>query len=143
MFGNYTFPFALNLGLGLNLSSGVPLTGLAANPAYDNGGEIPTGPRGSGIQTVDGFKTRSPFESNVSAHVDYGLRLGGMRRIVLLADIFNVFNQHRIIGYDNYVETSFGAPNPNFGQPVSPVLGGAPALIQTPREIRLGARFEF
>ena len=40
---------------------------------------------------------------------------------------FNLFNQHRTIGYDNYVETSFGAPNPNFGQRVSAVLGGAPA----------------
>ena len=27
-----------------------------------NGGEIPEAPRGSGIQTVDGFKTRTPFQ---------------------------------------------------------------------------------
>jgi outer membrane receptor protein involved in Fe transport len=145
IYGSTVIPFGINVGVGLNFSSGYPLTALAANPNpnYQNGGEIPLTPRGAGFQTVDGFKTRSPFESNVNAHVDYGLRLGGPRRIVLMADIFNLFDQQRTVGYDNYVETSFGAPNPNFGQRVSAVLGGAPPFIQTPREIRIGARFEF
>jgi hypothetical protein len=146
VYGSTVIPLGFNVGLGLNLSSGAPLTALAANPNpnYQNGGEIPMTPRGAGFETVDGFKTRSPFESSVNAHVDWSLRLGGdRRRIVLLADIFNVFNQQRTTGYDSYVETTFGAPNPNFGQRVSAVLGGAPPLIQTPREVRLGARFEF
>ena len=146
VFGSTVLPLGFNVGVGLNLSSGYPLTALAANPNpnYQNGGEIPLTPRGGGFQTVDGFKTRSPFESSVNAHVDWGVRVGGpRRRIVLLADVFNLFNQQRTTGYDSYVETSFGAPNPNFGQRVSAVLGGAPPLIQTPREIRIGARFEF
>ena len=37
----------LSVGLGLNLSSGKPLTPLAANPNYTSGGEIPTAPRAS------------------------------------------------------------------------------------------------
>src|SRR5262249_51083656 len=60
IFGNYTWR-DLNLGLGLNLSSGKPLTAFDPNPNYTNGGEIPDTPRGAGIRTVDGFKTRSPF----------------------------------------------------------------------------------
>jgi hypothetical protein len=145
VYGSTVIPSGINVGLGLTLSSGSPLTALAANPNpnYQNGGEIPLTPRGAGFDTVDGFKKRTPFESVVNAHVDYSLRIGGPRRFVLMADAFNLFNQHRTIGYDNYVETSFGAPNPNFGQRVSAVLGGAPALIQTPREIRLGVRLEF
>jgi hypothetical protein len=63
MFGNYVFPMGFGVGVGLNLSSGAPLTPLAANPNYTNGGEIPEGSRGSGIQTTDGFKTRTPFQS--------------------------------------------------------------------------------
>ena len=63
VFGNYVFPIGLSLGAGLDLSSGAPLTPLAANPNYTNGGEIPEAPRGSGIQTIDGFKTRTPFQS--------------------------------------------------------------------------------
>jgi outer membrane receptor protein involved in Fe transport len=145
IFGNYVFDMGLNVGLGLFLSSGSPLTGLAANPNpnYQNGGEIPTGPRGSGIQTVDGFKTRTPFESEVSAHVDYSLRFGDRRRVVLLADVFNLLNTQTVLNYDTFVESTFGAPNPNFGLPVTSNLPGNPPQYQTPRQFRFGARFEF
>src|SRR5437762_10301536 len=40
VFGNYTFNMGLNLGLGLTMNSGAPLTELAANPNYDSPGEI-------------------------------------------------------------------------------------------------------
>jgi hypothetical protein len=147
VFGNYVFPFRLNVGVGLNLSSGKPLTGLAANPNvnYQNGGEIPTGPRGSGIQTVDGFKTRTPFQSEVSAHVDYSIPMGSndRRRVVLLMDVFNLFNQQIVLDYDAFVESTFGAPNPNFGLPVTSNLGGNPPQYQTPIQFRFGARIEF
>jgi hypothetical protein len=147
IFGNYAFDMGLNVGLGLNLSSGKPLTGLAANPQlnYQNGGEIPTGPRGSGIQTVDGFKTRTPFLSDLSAHVDYALRFNSRRRVVLLMDVFNLLNTQTVLDYDTYVETTFGAANPNFGLPVSSSLAlpGNPPQYQTPRQFRFGARFEF
>jgi hypothetical protein len=144
IFGNYSFPIGFNVGVGLNLSSGKPLTGFAALKPYDNGGEIPTGPRGSGIQTFDGFKERTPFQSEVSAHVDYAFRLGGdRRRIVLLADIFNLFDQETVLDYDNWVEQSFAVDNPNLGQPTTSNLGGNPPQYQTPRQFRFGARFEF
>jgi outer membrane receptor protein involved in Fe transport len=145
VFANYAFDMGLNFGIGLNLSSGKPLTPLAAHPAlnYQNGGEIPLGPRGSGFQTVDGFKTRTPFQSLVNAHVDYSLRVGGPRRVVLLADVFNVFDSKTVLDYDNFVESTFGADNPNLGQPTTSVLTGNPAQMQTPRQLRIGARFEF
>ncbi|HEY0875639.1 MAG TPA: TonB-dependent receptor [Vicinamibacterales bacterium] len=145
VYGNYSFPFGLNTSLGLQLSSGKPLTPLAANPNinYQNGGEIPECPRGCGIQTIDGFKERTPFLTDVSAHVDYRIPLAGRQRIVLLADIFNLFNSQTVLDYDNWTETTFGAANPNFGFPSTSVLGGNPAQIQTPRQVRLGARFEF
>lgn len=44
---------------------------------------------------------------------------------------------------DNWTESTFGALNPNFGYPVTSVLGGNPPQIETPRLVRLGARFEF
>jgi outer membrane receptor protein involved in Fe transport len=145
VYGNYTFNFGLNAALGMQFSTGKPLTPFAANPNinYQNGGEIPECARGCGIDTVDGFKTRTPFLTDVSAHVDYGIRFTGTRRIVLLADIFNLFNTHTVLDYDNWTESTFGALNPNFGQPTTSVLGGNPPQKQTPRQIRLGARFEF
>jgi outer membrane receptor protein involved in Fe transport len=145
VFGNYEFKMGINVGLGLNLSSGKPLTGLASNPNpnYQNGGEIPTGVRGSGIQTVDGFKTRTPFQSEVSAHVDYSFKFGGPRRAVLLMDVFNLFNQQTVLDYDTWVESTFGAANPNLGYPTTSAIGGNPPQYQTPRQFRFGVRFQF
>jgi hypothetical protein len=88
---NYQFR-GLNLGVGINAGSGVPLTPLTTNPIYGNGGEIPTAPRGSGVQTVDGLMTRTPFQSEVDMQAAYQVKLGGLRRVTVVADIFNVFN---------------------------------------------------
>jgi outer membrane receptor protein involved in Fe transport len=141
LFANYSFPVGLNLGLGISAKSGRPLTALAANPSYTNAGEIPESPRGEGFQTADGFRTRAPFQYDTNMHVDYSFAIGGNRRIVLLADVFNLLNTQRIYDYNNWTETSFGASNPDFGQPYSAVLG-LPAF-QTPRQLRLGARIDF
>jgi hypothetical protein len=92
---------------------------------------------------VDGFKKRTPFQSVVSAHADYSLHLGGQRRLVLLADVFNLFDQKTVLGYDTWVESGYTTPNPNYGYPSTSVLGGNPAQFQIPRQVRVGARFEF
>ena len=73
VYGNYEFPFALNVGLGLSFSSGKPLTPLAAHPVYGNAGEIPEGPRGSGFETIDGFRTRTKSTFTTALHADYRL----------------------------------------------------------------------
>jgi hypothetical protein len=142
--GNYTFHNGLNLGLSWNISSGKPLTPFASSPNYGNDGEIPGGPRGSGIQTIDGFKTRAPMQSLTDFQASYTLNLTGARRVTLLADIFNLFDQKTTLDYDNYTDLSFGAPaNVDFGTPTSNLFSGAPPQFQTPRQIRIGARFEF
>jgi hypothetical protein len=141
VYGNYAFDLGLNLGVGFNLSSGKPLTNLASNPNYNNGGEIPVTARGGGIQTIDGFKTRSPFENQLDVQASYSLKLGGARRVTLLADIFNLFNTRRAVDYDTWSELSFEVPNPDFGKPISQVISGP--QFQTPRQIRVGARFAF
>ncbi len=143
-FGNYTFDMGLNLGVGLTMNSGVPLTELASNPNYTNGGEIPTTPRGAGFQTIDGFQTRTPFEYGTDVHVDYAFKFkmgNGANRLVFLADMFNVFNLQRTIGYNNWIELQKGVTNPDFGSPTSQIVAGP--QYQTPFQLRIGARFEF
>ena len=62
----------------------------------------------------------------------------------LMADIFNLFDQQTVLDYDNWTSITIGAgPNPNFGLPVSSLFAGNPPQYQTPRQIRLGVRFEF
>ncbi|PYR02873.1 MAG: hypothetical protein DMF97_03380 [Acidobacteria bacterium] len=141
VYGNYAFDMGLNLGVGFNLSSGKPLTNLAANPQYTNGGEIPVTARGAGIQTIDGLKTRSPFENQLDVQASYSLNLGGVRKVTFLADIFNLFNTRRATDYDTWSELSFDTPNPDFGKPISQVVSGP--QFQAPRQIRVGARFAF
>ena len=140
-YGNYVFR-NLNLGVGFVAGSGAPLTALTTNPVYGNGGEIPTTARGVGIQTVDGFKTHTPFQSNLDVQASYDLHLRGAGRVTLLADIFNLFDQQIVQTYDTFTSLTFGGgANPNFGQPTSEILAGP--QFQTPRQIRIGARFVF
>jgi hypothetical protein len=141
VFGAYTFDNGLNVGIGSIFGSGRPLTAMAANPAYDSGGEIPEGPRGSGIETVDdGFRTRTPMEIDFNLQASYPVRFG-QRRLVLLADMFNVFNLQRVRDYDNTTEIGYLTPNPDFGQPANPNTGVAG--YQDPFQLRFGVRFEF
>jgi hypothetical protein len=128
------FENGLNLGLAFSGTSGAPLTAMAANPAYDNSGEIPETPRGGGIQTVDGFKTRVPFSTKTDFHADYGFDTGTGSRLVLVADVFNLFNQRSVTSYDYRTELSLGYENPDFG-----IANG----FRSARSLRLGLRFDF
>ncbi len=144
LYGTYIFPFGLSASMGLQVTSGKPLTALAANPNpnYQNGGEIPLTPRGAGFQTSEGFKTRTPFTKLLNGQASYNIRFGN-RGLVLLADVFNVMNRREALNYDNWTQRSFsGGENLNFGQPVNGGNSSFPAF-QTPRQVRLGARFEW
>jgi hypothetical protein len=146
LYGNRVWG-GFNIGGNLSLNSGKPLTPMAANPVYDSPGEIPVGPRGSGIQTVDGLKTRTPFESQIDLQATYSLMNSGNHRVTFVADVFNLFNERRVIGYDQDTELGAGTPNPDFGAPIStvqtPRYWGNPAQFQAPRNVRVGVRFEF
>jgi hypothetical protein len=145
LFGTYALRHDVNLGATMSLGSGKPLTALAANPVYGSSGEIPEGVRGSGIDTVDGFKTRTPFEYTAALHADWSLRLngahaaGGGQKVTLVADAFNLFNRQSPLDYDTDTETTFGVLNPDLGEPSRVNL----AQLQAPRQIRIGIRYEF
>jgi len=135
---------ALNVGVNINLSSGKPLTAMAANPNYTSRGEIPEEARGAGIQTIDGFMERTPFQSQVDLQASYNLRLGGgRRRLTLLGEVFNLFNEKRVLVYDQNTQLTYPNENPDFGAPVDTNFSGTPPQFQAPIALRLGVRFEF
>jgi hypothetical protein len=138
-YGSYALPMHINVGAGMLITSGKPLTALAANPSYGNGGEIPETPRGDGFLTVDGTRTRTPVQYDVSTHADWALHLTDHHRIVVLADVFNLFNRQIPLDYDPDTETTFRVLNPDFGQPSRANL----TQLETPRQIRVGVRYEF
>jgi hypothetical protein len=139
----------LNVGFGLDAGSGAPLTTLASNPAYDNSGEIPEGARGSGIQTIDGFLTTTPFRTFFDVHLDYTGRLpNSNQRLVLIMEAFNLFNNQDPDLYDYASERSFGVDNPNGprslagAQPLNQDVGSFPSY-NPPRAMQFGARYEW
>ncbi len=139
VYGNYSFNMGLNIGAGFLATSGKPLTALAANPVYDSPGEIPETIRGAGFQTIDGFATRTPVEYDTSVHADYRLKLTDRQHIVVLADIFNLFNRQIALDFDPNTETTFQVLNPDIGQPSRFNL----SQLETPRQMRIGIRYEF
>ncbi len=92
------------------------------------------------METIDGFKKRTPFEFQADAQASYVIRFGE-RRVTLLADAFNLFNLKRTVDYDSFDRPVFQVANPDFGQPVSSLVAG-PAF-QAPFALRVGFRFEF
>jgi hypothetical protein len=66
----------------------------------------------------------------------------GERRVVLMADAFNLFDRQEPLDYDNWTQLSASVLNANYGQPTN---GGASRFtsFQAPRQIRVGARFEW
>jgi hypothetical protein len=138
-YGSYQFDIGLSVGAGLMVSSGKPLTALAANPVYNSPGEIPESVRGAGFDTIDGFLTRTPTQYETAIHADYRLKVGRNEHVFLLADVFNLFNRQIPLDYDPNTETTFQALNPDFGQASRFNL----TQLETPRQIRIGVRFQF
>ncbi len=133
LWGSYNVTGALNLGAGLWASSGRPLTPFAADPVLGRAGDIPEAPRGSGIETEDGFMKRTPSDWSFDIHADYQFPLGG-GQLVLVVDVFNLFNSQDPINYDQNTEIRPQIDNPDYGQRI---------LYQSPRSVRLGVRFDF
>lgn len=140
LFGSYMIA-DVNLGVGFTAGSGTVLTALAANPVYNNAGEIPMTVRGEGFETADGFKKRAPMDAQIDFHADYRPTIGG-QRFTVLADVFNLFNRRAALNYDNWYETAFGTLNPNFGQPTNGGGSSQPGY-QAPLALRLGVRFDW
>ena len=80
LYGNRVWG-GFNLGGNIRLNSGKPLTAMAANPVYDSAGEIPVTARGAGIQTINGFMKRTPFEREVDLQGSYAICSTGSRAV--------------------------------------------------------------
>ena len=132
VYSSYAFPRGLDLGAGFSLVSGQPLTPMTTDPVSGAVGYIPLAPRGSGMMTEDGFRNRTPAVWSLDLHADYAFRIAP-GRLVLSADVTNVFNKQTVTSYDQRTQLSFGVPNPDFGKRTG---------IQDPRQVRLGVRLE-
>jgi len=115
-----------NIGAGLNLQSGLPISELLTHPVYQNAGEIPVGGRGK--------LGRTPFYGRLDLHGDYPYQLSEKVRISFIGDLFNVTNSRKIQRTNEFRQLTPGIDNPDFGQPRE---------FRTPLNLRLGMRLEF
>ncbi len=81
----------LQFGIGTHWYAGTPLNAYGYSTAYSNW-EYYLVPRGS--------VGRGPSDWEADLHVSYPLRLGGTRRLDMIADIFNLFDRQAINAFD-------------------------------------------
>jgi len=105
----------LVLGSGFRLESGVPLTTLYAQYAYQNAGEVPWFGRGD--------LGRAPVVGTVDLHAEYPLKLTEKMSLKMGFDAFNIGNTKRETLNNEFGDQGFGVPNTDFMKP-----GGGAAI---------------
>jgi hypothetical protein len=127
----------LTLGTGASVSTGTPITELAAHPIYLNSGEVPIAGRGN--------EGRTPTTGYVNFHGDYVMNLTERMHLRFGVDLFNIANTKRILYFNQNVDLQFGVPNVDFLKP-SLITGTTPNTssgTQSPFNARVFFRLEF
>jgi hypothetical protein len=96
-------------GGGFTLQSGVPLTTLVAQQAYQNAGEVPLFGRGD--------LGRAPVTASVNAHLEYPWKINDRFSMKFGADLFNIADGRRQILTNQNADQGFGIPNSDFTHP--------------------------
>ncbi len=116
----------LNIGTGFHIESGLPMSNLAAHPVYLNAGEVPLGGRG--------ILGRTPTDLRIDLHVDYPVKISERVKMGFIGDIFNITNTQTLRLINQFSESTFQQPNPDFKQPIS---------WYNPISLRLGLKLSF
>ncbi len=139
---SYTFSRhakGLTLGTGFRVQSGIPISELAAHPAYENAGEVPIGGRGK--------LGRTPTTENWDMHADYAIPVTERARFVIAGDFFNILNRKTLQYVNQDIDLGFGTPNADFLKPTNVASATTSTLLgtgfQTPFTARLAVKFVF
>ncbi|HYK91632.1 MAG TPA: carboxypeptidase regulatory-like domain-containing protein [Acidobacteriota bacterium] len=122
----WRFLNGLNLGTGFHIESGLPMSNLAAHPVYLNAGEVPLGGRG--------VLGRTPSDLRIDLHADFPMKISERVKVGFIADVFNITNAQTLRTINQFSESAFQQPNPDFKQPTS---------WYNPISVRLGMKLSF
>jgi len=103
----------LVLGTGVRVQSGVPLTTLVAQQAYQNAGEVPINGRGD--------LGRAPVTGTVDAHIEYPWKINERVSLKFGFDAFNIANTKRPTLFNQNADQGFGIPNVDFQKPFATI----------------------
>jgi len=124
----------LVLGGGLRIQSGVPLTTLVAQQAYQNAGEVPLNGRGD--------LGRAATTAGLDAHLEYPWKLGERFSLRFGFDAFNIANRKTQTLLNQNGDQGFAIPNPDFKLPYATV-GMNSYFFQAPFSARMSLRLVF
>src|SRR6266567_4876982 len=99
------------IGAGLTVQSGIPLSTLVAQQAYQNPGEVPIFGRGD--------LGRTPVTGIVDAHVEYPWKINERMSLHFAFDMFNIANSRRQTNAQQFYDLGFGLKDADFGKPVT------------------------
>ena len=164
LFGNYAIDENFRLGMNASIASGRPTSCIGfvpdTVPDYLGPGGGTTGGSGAyssassyyclnaqGVTTLGqrGSEKRTPWSKSLDLSASYTMKLSNANKLTFQADVFNVFNSASVLEWDETrdfsrstsIGTSIAKPgqfNQNYQSPTS---------FQTPRYVRLTARYEF
>ena len=129
-----TFLKNMVLGAGLRVQSGVPLTTLYAQYAYQNPGEVPWFGRGD--------LSRAPTIGTVDAHAEYPWKLTEKMHLKMGFDAFNIGNTKRETLINQDADLGFGVQNVDFTKPFAST-GQHNYFFQMPFSARFSLRLVF
>jgi hypothetical protein len=124
----------LVLGSGLRIQSGVPLTTLVAQQAYQNAGEVPLNGRGD--------LGRAATSAGIDAHLEYPWKLSERFNLRFGFDAFNIANRKTQTLLNQNGDQGFGIPNPDFKHPYA-TIGMNSYFFQAPFSSRVSVRLVF
>src|SRR5205823_9431635 len=124
----------MTFGAGVRVQSGVPLTTLVAQQAYQNPGEVPLFGRGD--------LGRAPVIGTVDAHIEYPWKLSDRFTLKMGFDAFNIANTKRPTLLNQNGDQGFGIPNGDFQKPFA-LPGLNSYFFQPPFTSRASLRLVF
>lgn len=145
LYGSYLWPFKLTTGFNAQYLDGTPISQLGRHSIYGANERFVT-PRGSFGRTADVW--------SLDLHLQYPVALGGSE-LKLIADVFNVTDEQEATSVNQTwnsatenatpAQQACGGPGTGEGTacPLGNPLFGTPTEFQSPRTIRLGAKFSF
>jgi TonB dependent receptor/TonB-dependent Receptor Plug Domain len=149
LFGTYGITENFRVGLNLNSTSGRPLSKIGFVPG-DTPGDATLyttastyyhlNDQGVTVLGQRGSEGRSPWNHTIDLQAAYTQKFGA-NKLTLQVDVFNVFNTQRPTELNEQYDYSRDTTDPAPGR--ASLNYGNPTSFQTPRSVRLTARYEF
>ena len=151
LFGTYGVTENFRLGANLNSTSGRPLSRIGFVPSTTPGDATLytsastyyyLNSAGVTVLGTRGSEGRTPWNHTLDLQAAYTMNMGSKNKLTLQADVFNVFNAQQPSELNEINDYSRGTTTVGLPGRLSMNYGN-PTSFQTPRSVRLTARYEF